>query len=122
MQDMRKKGKRLNRILIVEDDRELMEGLCFSFREDGYEVMQAFSRQEAEAAVRELHFDLILLDWIKKVLRRSKMPGLLQGDGNVVDYNSLRIIRDGRNIQITSMEHRLLLNVQTVIKRGGHDA
>lgn len=35
---MKRKRIRLNRILIVEDDRELMEGLCFSFREDGYEV------------------------------------------------------------------------------------
>lgn len=53
----------MNRILIVEDDRELMEGLCFSFREDGYEVAQAFSRHEAETAATDQNFDLILLDW-----------------------------------------------------------
>ncbi len=157
----------MNRILIVEDDRELMEGLCFSFREDGYEVMQAFSRQEAEAAVRNHNFDLILLDWnlpdgtgfgffkklrthsevpvvmltardaemdeiqalnlgvddymtkpfslgvlnarIKKILRRSQTPGCFKEDGIMIDHNSSRIFRDGRKIQVTSIEHRLLL-------------
>ncbi len=160
-------GSSLNRILIVEDDRELMEGLCFSFREDGYEVVQAFSRHEAEAVVRDYTFDLILLDWnlpdgtgfaffkklrtrsevpvimltardaemdeiqalnlgvddyirkpfslgilnarMKKILRRKEAPGVFQEDGIVIDQDSSRIYRDGRKIQVTSMEHQLLL-------------
>lgn len=157
----------MNRILIVEDDRELMEGLCFSFREDGYGIMQASSRQEAETAVRDHHFDLILLDWnlpdgtgfeffkklrsyskvpvmmltardaeideiqalnlgvddymtkpfslgvlnarMKKILRCSKTPGCMEEDGIMIDHNSSRIFRDGRKIQVTSIEHQLLL-------------
>lgn len=157
----------MNRILIVEDDRELMEGLCFSFREDGYEVVQAFGMHEAETAVRDQNFDLILLDWnlpdgtgfeffrklrtscevpvvmltardaemdeiralnlgvddyirkpfslgilnarIKKILRRREAPGILRENGIVIDHDSSRIFRDGKKIQVTSMEHRLLL-------------
>lgn len=153
----------MNRILIVEDDRELMEGLCFCFREDGYEVAQAYSRREAETAAIDQNFDLILLDWnlpdgtgfeffrklrtysevpvvmltardaemdeiqalnlgvddyirkpfslgvlnarIKKVLRRRETPGILREGGIVVDHDSSRIFRDGRKIQVTSIEH-----------------
>ena len=34
------------RILIVEDDMDLREGLSFSFSSDGYDVMEAGSKRE----------------------------------------------------------------------------
>lgn len=157
----------MHKILIVEDDRELMEGLCFSFQEDGYEVMQAFCIHEAETAAGNHHFDLILLDWnlpdgtgyaffkklrthsevpvimltardaemdeiqalnlgvedyirkpfslgvlnarIKKILRRRETAGVLRENGIEIDQDSSRIYRNGKKIQVTAMEHRLLL-------------
>lgn len=52
----------MEKILIVEDDRDLMEGLCYSFREDGYEIRRAFCRKQAEEEFYKNHVDLILLD------------------------------------------------------------
>ncbi len=52
----------MEKILIVEDDRDLMEGLSYSFREDGYEVGQAFSKSQAAREFYGHSFDLVLLD------------------------------------------------------------
>lgn len=52
----------MEKILIVEDDRDLMEGLSYSFQEDGYEVRQAFSKGAAETEFYHNHIDLVLLD------------------------------------------------------------
>lgn len=154
------------RILIVEDDRELMESLTYAFREEGYEITQAFRKREAEAVTTQKNFDLIVLDWnlpdgtglsfcrelrdhsdvpvlmltardteideiralnlgvddymrkpfslgilnarICNILRRKEATGVIKEDGILLDHNSSRIIRNGREIPVTSIEHRLL--------------
>ncbi len=77
----------MEKILIVEDDRNLMEGLCYSFKEDGYEVRQAFSKSEAEEEFYKNHVDLVLLDcnlpdgtgfeFCRKVRGSSDVPVLM---------------------------------------------
>lgn len=53
----------MEKILIVEDDKDLMDGLCFSFKEDGYDVKTASSKKEAVDTFAKFNFDLVLLDW-----------------------------------------------------------
>lgn len=50
------------RILIVEDDMDLREGLSFSFSSDGYDVMEAGSKREGLREIEKGGYDLILLD------------------------------------------------------------
>lgn len=52
----------MDRILIVEDDKDLLEGLGFSFTEDGYYVETACSKKSAWDIFSKKSFDLILLD------------------------------------------------------------
>ncbi len=52
-------GKKL---LIVEDDADLREGLHFSFVGDGYEVADAGTRREGLKEIQKGGYDLVLLD------------------------------------------------------------
>ncbi|MBB6633237.1 response regulator transcription factor [Cohnella thailandensis] len=51
-----------SRLLLVEDDESLHRGIEFTLRQEGYEVVGARRIAEAEAAVENDRFDLIVLD------------------------------------------------------------
>ena len=52
----------MNRILIVEDEEHLAEGLAFNLRNAGYEVDCVDTGERALDVVAEVDYDLILLD------------------------------------------------------------
>ena len=52
-------GKKL---LIIEDDIDLREGLRFSFEGDGYEVLDVGTRREGQQEIKKGIYDLVLLD------------------------------------------------------------
>lgn len=52
----------MNRILIIEDDKDLQEGLAFSFGMDGYEVSCTDTKTEGIKRIKKENYDLILLD------------------------------------------------------------
>ena len=50
------------KILIIEDDTDLREGLYFSFRGDGYEVVDIDTKRKGIQEIRNGNYDLVLLD------------------------------------------------------------
>lgn len=52
----------MKKILIVEDDTDLQEGLSFSLLQENYETAAALSIKEARKQLETAGFDLILLD------------------------------------------------------------
>ena len=54
-------GKK-SRILLVEDDISLVDGLCYSLRKNGYEVEAVRSVQEANEFLQKREYGLLLLD------------------------------------------------------------
>lgn len=50
------------KILIIEDDTDLREGLKFSFESDGYEVADVGTKQEGILEIRRGDYDMVLLD------------------------------------------------------------
>lgn len=52
----------MSRILIVEDDASLQEGLSFSLQSEGYDIVAADTLKGGERAFREVDCDLVLLD------------------------------------------------------------
>ncbi len=76
---------RPSRILITDDERDLVEMLAFSLGRRGYEIARAYDGLEAWERVQEEKFDLLILDLM--------MPGL---DG----WEVCRFIRKSDNPQI----------------------
>ena len=58
------------KILIAEDERDIRDLINFTLKFSGYEVVQAANGEEAVAAAREHHPDLIMMD-----VRMPKMTG-----------------------------------------------
>lgn len=52
----------MSRILIIEDDMDLREGLAYFLGKDGYEVLTAGTKRAGMEIIRKVLCDLILLD------------------------------------------------------------
>ena len=52
----------MSKILIIEDDSDLREGLAFALQLEGYETAQARTLRDARALLEETPLDLLLLD------------------------------------------------------------
>ncbi len=52
----------MKKILLIEDDESLNRGISFKLTREGYEVLSAFSIEEARKNFREENVDLIILD------------------------------------------------------------
>ena len=69
------------KILIADDDRDLLEGLTFLFRSDGYQVVSAMDGVSAFSLAQTKNPDLIILDlsmpWMDgyKVIERLNSLG-----------------------------------------------
>lgn len=74
----------MNRILLLEDDLSLINGLSFAFKKQGYEADIARTVKEAEGVFSEGKYDLLVLDvslpdgsgfeFCEKVRQTSKVP------------------------------------------------
>ena len=74
----------MNRILLLEDDLSLINGLSFAFQKEGYELDVARTVQEATDIWTAGKYDLLILDVTlpdgtgfeicKKVRQTSKVP------------------------------------------------
>ncbi|WP_066636674.1 response regulator transcription factor [Desulfolucanica intricata] len=61
----------MTRILIVDDEKFLVKGLCHSLKQEGYEVLTAYDGLTALELIEENQIDLIILD-----IMLPKMNGL----------------------------------------------
>ena len=52
----------MSRVLLVEDDEHLAEGMAYNLRNTGYEVETAVTGEEALETIERRGFDLVLLD------------------------------------------------------------
>lgn len=51
-----------NRVLIIEDDEDLREGLAFSFLSDGYEVADVGTKNAGLKEIKKNLYDIVLFD------------------------------------------------------------
>src|SRR3990172_3492314 len=89
----------MSRILIVEDEANIADGLAFNLQNAGYEVAIARTGADALEAVRRSTFDLVLLD----VMMPGEKDGLevarqirLQRDYTPIIMVTARDLRDDR--------------------------
>ena len=61
----------VKRILIIEDDRSILDIVAFNLEKEGYEVVLASDGEEGLVTFAAQHFDLVLLD-----IMMPKLDGL----------------------------------------------
>jgi DNA-binding response OmpR family regulator len=59
------------KILVVDDEKVLVKGICFNLRTEGYEVDAGYDGEQAVEMAKANHYDLIILD-----LMMPKIDGL----------------------------------------------
>ena len=72
------------RILLLEDDISLVEGLCYSLEKNEYEVECAQSTQEAKQLLARKQYDLLLLDVTLPDGTGFQVCEMVRGQGNQV--------------------------------------
>ena len=74
------------KILVVDDERVIVKGICFNLRNEGYEVDAGYDGEQAVELARANHYDLIILDLM--------MPGIdgLQACIKIWEFSNVPII------------------------------
>ena len=72
------------RILVVEDERELVKAIQIRLEQAGYEVMAAYDGQEGLEKAQKEKPDLIILDLMLPKMDGYKVCGMLKHDGRYV--------------------------------------
>ncbi|MDP2913306.1 MAG: response regulator [Candidatus Omnitrophota bacterium] len=71
------------KIMIIEDERDLVKAVSFRLEDAGYEVAAAYDGEEGLKKVRSEHPDLILLDLMLPKMNGYKVCEALKSDSNV---------------------------------------
>ncbi len=77
------------KILIVDDEKDLVETVVFQLEDSGYKVITAGDGQEGLGKAKEERPDLIVLDLMLPKMDGYKVCGLLKSDAR---YNKIPII------------------------------
>ena len=76
-------GKR--KILIIEDDRDIVEMLDYNLKEEGYETVSAFNGEQGIALAGKERPDLIILDIMLPVMDGFEVCRTLKNDHSVAN-------------------------------------
>ena len=72
-------------ILVVEDEPAIQELIAINLEHAGHRVQRAYSAAEADAMIRDVRPDLILLDWMLPDLTGTALARKLRGDPRMKD-------------------------------------
>ncbi len=118
-------------ILIVEDELVTQRLIAASLERSGYKVIRAPSVSQAEAAIREVLPDLMLLDWILpgrtgvsflrqlRNERRTKQIPIIMLTGRTEEFDKVTGLEAGADDYLTKpFSHReLLARIRAVVRR-----
>ena len=118
-------------ILIVEDELVTQRLIAASLERAGYKVIRAPSVAQAEAAIREVLPDLMLLDWILpgttgvsflrqlRNERRTKQIPIIMLTGRTEEFDKVTGLEAGADDYLTKpFSHReLLARIRAVVRR-----
>lgn len=68
------------RILLIEDERDLVKAIIFRLEDAGYDILTAFDGEEGLEKARKDEPDLIILDLMMPKMNGYKVYGLLKDD------------------------------------------
>ncbi len=117
------------RILVVEDERHLAEGLLYNLRSEGYEAVLACDGQEAMKLFRQGPWNLILLDLMlplmdgfevaHKIRQQEPRVPILILTAKVADEDRIKGLEYGADDYLTKPFHlkELFLRIKGMLRR-----
>jgi two-component system, OmpR family, response regulator len=101
----------VHRILVVDDERSIVDAVATALRYEGYEVAEAFTGREALTAAVEFEPDLIVLDWMlpdiegievgKRLRDRGSKAGILFLTAKDATEHKVEALRAGGDDYVT---------------------
>jgi DNA-binding response OmpR family regulator len=86
------------KVLVVEDEPNIVESLCFLVRKAGYEVLVARDGQAAIRTLESHHPELILLDVMLPRLDGYEVCRAVRGDPRWKDIHIIMLTAKGRDL------------------------
>jgi CheY-like chemotaxis protein len=83
---LRTSGRRMQRVLVVDDERLIAETVTAILNENGFEAVEAYNGEEALEAARKFHPDIVLSDVLM-----PKMSGVELGIKIRLEFPGTRI-------------------------------
>ncbi len=121
-------------ILVVEDDQNLREGLQYNLHAEGYEVVACASITEAEQAMAQRDFNLVILDvmlpgedgytWCRRMRGAGMILPVLMLTARSLEDDVIRGFEAGAQDYVTKPYRlrELLARVGALIRRGAPPA
>jgi two-component system phosphate regulon response regulator PhoB len=73
------------KILIIEDEKAVREMLCFTLKNNGFEILEAEDSNSALNALKENEINLILLDWMLPGKQGIEISRLIRSSSEIKD-------------------------------------
>ena len=73
MERMKRSGAKTDRILVVDDEPDLMELVTYNFEREGYKVSSASDAEQALLMIKQIEFSLIVLDLMLPDLQGTEL-------------------------------------------------
>ncbi|MBI2862806.1 MAG: response regulator transcription factor [Chloroflexi bacterium] len=120
------------KVLLVDDDRDLVELLAFALRRAGFEVVPAYDRRTALELLKAQGPDLVVLDVtvppdsgfdILRDLRRHSQIPVIMVTARDSDDDKVRALEDGADDYVTKpFSHReLVARIRAHLRRYGEE-
>ncbi len=73
------------KILLIEDEKAVREMLCFTLKNNGFEILEAEDSNSALDALRENEINLILLDWMLPGKQGIEISRIIRSSSEIKD-------------------------------------
>lgn len=90
------------RIAVVEDERDILETLCYGLQREGYEAMGFPDGAEALVAFRDRVPDVVVLDWMLPGMSGLDLCRILRGDQRFVRTGILMLTARGTEMDVVA--------------------
>ena len=79
------------KILIIEDEKAVREMLCFTLKNNGFEILEAEDSNSALDALKENEINLILLDWMLPGKQGIEISRIIRSSSEIKDIPIIRL-------------------------------
>ncbi|HEV2358209.1 MAG TPA: response regulator transcription factor [bacterium] len=118
------------RVLVVDDDRHIVELICYNLRHEGFDVDVAYDGREAIEKVRTASPDLVILDLmlpyvdgleVCRDLRRQGRVPILMLTAKDAEYDRVLGLESGADDYVTKpfSPRELVARVRAILRRAG---